>query len=303
MNAPHFFSDEFRISVQDAASFSTAKLSPITHTYHRHPLMQIGRLELLAKSLAKTNQCRFVNPGIEASSPFNHKSTSPDGRSIEEVFRQIETPGSWIALYDVETDPEYREFLTEVMGTVRHLIEPHEKISDIRGFIFISAHPSVTPFHIDRENNFWLQIRGQKTISLWDRNDRDVVSATDVEKFIVYRSLDNVKLKDEFRKRGYEFRCKPGDGMYFPSTTPHMTHSEPNPVETGDSVAISIGINFYTDRTRRNAYIHTANGVLRRLGMKPLSPEYGADRLKYFLGRGIVTWRRLSSAYVPPAGF
>jgi Cupin-like domain len=294
----------FHISVNDRSAFSTGKLSPISHNYHHHPLMQLDRLEHLAKSLVTTNQCRFINPGVLASSPFSHKARSPDGRSVEQVFRQIDTPGSWLALYDVQTDAEYRQFLSEVMSTVRDVVEPGEKIRDIRGFIFISAPPSVTPFHIDRENNFWLQIRGRKTINVWDRRDRDVVAARDVEDFIAYRSLDNVRLQEEFRARSFEFDCGPGDGVYFPSTTPHMTKSEPRPGEPGNEVAISVGINFYTDITRRNAYVHTANGVLRRFGFDPHPPAHdaGRDRVKYRLGRAIVAWRRLSG-YAPPPGF
>jgi hypothetical protein len=305
MNAPIRLPQEFRISPKDEAVFSTSKLCPISHNYQHHPLMQLDRLELLAKSLVATNQCRFINQRIVESSAFNHKSKSPDGRSAEQVFQQIETPGSWIALYDVQTDPEYQRFLTDVMATVRHLFEPEEKIRDIRGFIFISAPPSVTPFHIDRENNFWLQIKGRKTIHLWDRMDQEVVTARDVEDFIAYRSLDNVRLKEEFRQRSFEFRCSAGDGVYFPSTTPHMTNSEASPGNPGNEVAISIGINFYTNVTRHNAYVHTANAVLRRLGFNPQAPGHiaGLDGLKYPLGRTIVAWRKLIRGYAPPPGF
>jgi hypothetical protein len=55
--------------------------------------------------------------------------------------------------------------------------------------------PSVTPFHIDRENNFWLQIRSRKLMHVWDPTDSEVVSPPDREAFIVNADLDNVRLK------------------------------------------------------------------------------------------------------------
>ena len=173
------------------------------------------------------------------------------------------------------------------------------------GFIFISAPPSVTPFHIDRENNFWLQLRGRKTINVWDRMDREVVAAADVENFIVSRSLEKVRLKDEFRGRSFEFDTGPGDGVYFPSTTPHMTRTDTRWARPGDGVSISIGINFYTDTTRRHANVHAFNKVLRRLGMTPRSPGTSdwADGLKYPLGRMAVNLKRLLRRYTPPPGF
>ena len=295
---------EFRIDVDDSASFSTRKLSRIRHNYHQHPLLQLPRLAELAKSLMATKQCRFITPGITASSVFHHDDVSHDGRTIDDVFRHIEEKDSWVALYNIQTDPAYRQFLWDVMKSASHLVDHQEKIFDVRGFVFISAPPSVTPFHIDRENNFWMNIRGRKTISLWDREDRDVVSARDVENFIIYRSLDDVKLKDDMRTRSHDFDCGPGDGVYFPSTTPHMTRTDPSWVRPGAGVAVSIGIDFYTDATRREAHIYAANQLLRRFGIQPREPHQSQwrDKLKSHLGRGVIAVKRLRG-YQPPPGF
>jgi hypothetical protein len=292
------------IWVDDALGFSTRRLGLIHHNYHKHPLMQLDRLEQLAKSLLPTRQCRFLPPGVTQSSPFNHTPQSPDGSGIEEIFRRIEEPGSWVALYNVETDPVYQRFLWDVLGGAMHLIDRKEIPFKASGFVFISAPPSVTPFHIDRENNFWLQIRGRKTINVWDRSDREVVAAQDVEDFIVWRRLDNVRLKEDLRARSFEFDTGPGDGVYFPSTTPHMTRTDSRWVRPGDGVSISIGINFYTNATRRSAHVHALNGVLRKLGLtpRPPGPFEWLDRLKYPLGRAVVGVRRLRG-HTPPQGF
>jgi hypothetical protein len=296
----------FRMWVGDEAAFSTAKVCSIHHNYHQHPLMQPERLAQLARSLMPNGQCRFIAPGTSQSSPFQHKADSPDGLGIEEVFRRIEEPGSWVALYHVETDLAYDRFLREALDTVKHLIDRQEGgVFKVNGFMFISAPPSVTPFHIDRENNFWLQIRGRKTINVWDPTDRETVSARDVEEFIVNRSLAGVKLQEEARARSHEFDTGPGEGVYFPSTSPHTTRSDPHWARPGDGISISIGIVFYTPVTRRRAYAHFVNRQLRRLGFEPQLPGASSwgDRVKHILGRVLVIPYRLLRGYSPPPGF
>ncbi|MBO9513735.1 MAG: cupin [Variovorax sp.] len=277
-----------RLWVDDPAGFSTARVGRLHHDYHLHPLLQLPELEALAKELAPLKQCRFVRPGITQASAFAHDSVPPDGRSIEEVFRRIEEPGSWIALYDVEVIPRYKALLDHVLANVREIIDREQHgMFQVTGFVFISAPPSVTPFHIDRENNFWLMLHGRKVMNVWDRTDRTVVPLDAVEDFIVAHSLRKVKLKDEWRARSHEFDVRAGDGVYFPSTSPHMTRSDPDWTAPGDRVAISIGVNFYTPVTRRTAQVHQLNRVLRKCGLSPRGPgeSEALDALKAPFGK------------------
>ena len=303
-----------RLWVDDPAGFSTRRVGRLHHDYHQHPLFQLPELEALAQELAPLNQCRFVRPGITQASAFAHGNQPPDGRSLEEVFRRIEEPGSWIALYDVEVIPRYKALLEHVLGNVRHIIEREQgKMFLVTGFIFISAPPSVTPFHIDRENNFWLMLHGQKVMNVWDHTDRTVVSIDAVEDYIVAHNAFKVRLKDEFRVRSHEIETRSGDGIYFPSTSPHMTRSDPAWTLPGDRVAISVGVNFYTEHTRRTARVYQVNRVMRRLGLSPKTPgESGlSDALKAPLGKvfGIARAAKQRAAakssnrtYEPPPG-
>jgi hypothetical protein len=296
---------EYRIRIDREAEFTTSKIASFKHNFDQHPLMQLDRLSLLAESLATTQQCRFVTPGITESTPFDHSGASPDGRTVREIFETIHDASSWIALYNVQTDPHYARFLQEVLASVDHVISRQERIFDIRGFIFISAPPSITPFHIDRENNFWLNVRGRKVLSVWDRLDRSVVPAKDVENFIMYRMLEGVKLTEESRAKRLDFDCGPGDGVYFPATTPHMTRSDRSWVTDADGVSISMGIDFYSNVTRHEARIHTGNSLLRKVGLSPQNPGASGlgDALKGLLGRASVSLRRKFRGYSPPPGF
>ncbi len=275
------------VPVQPSA-FDPRRIGAIKHNYHTHPLMQMDALAALAHRLMPTGNCRFIKPGMKLDSPFDHDSKPHDQRDLGEVLERIEEPGSWIALYDAQVDHVYAEFLAEVRQAVQGLVLPDQHIDDIRAFFFLSAPPSVTPFHIDRENNFWLQIRGQKAITVFDHRDREVIPARVVERFILSGNLDQVRLRPELLARGQRFLCGPGDGVYFPSTTPHMTESRPE-WPGSDKLSISVGMVFYTNVTRRHARVHMMNHFLRRIGVNPREPGT-ADRLdvaKAFAGRGL----------------
>ena len=293
------------LDLAGAESFSTHRIQRIRHNFDHHPLMQLPRLAQLAHELILTRQCRFIRPGSTQTSEFFHTSEAPDKRSINDVFDRIDQPGSWVALYDIQSDPLYAAFLHQVLASALPLIEAEQQgVFRIAGFIFISAPPSVTPFHIDRENNFWLQIRGRKVMTVFDHRDRLVVPAKEVEEFIVHRSLGNVRLNAALRDRGKDFDVGPGDGVYFPSTSPHMTQTSTDWVSPGDGVSISVGVNFYTDFTRHQARVHQANRILRKLGITPTFPGESPwrDSLKAPLGRVIAASRARWRHYEAPPG-
>jgi hypothetical protein len=281
------------------------QIGPIAHNYHFHPLMQMPRLAQLAKSLYQTEQCRFVLPGNNETSVFHHEARSPDGRDIDTVFDQIEQPGSWVALYNVQTDPHYSAFLWDVMEKAKVVMEHEQNIYDVRGFIFISAPPSVTPLHIDRENNFWLQIHGRKTMNVWSNEDTVLVPTKRREEFLMFGGAD-VPFRDEYYARSHEFDCGPGDGVFFPTTSPHMTRSTTDWVRPGNAVTASIGVVFYSDQTRRAANIHAANHFLRRFSnAEPSGPQHRglSGSCKYAAGKVIMAGKQLRGGYKVPPGF
>lgn len=278
---------DYGLSPIDSNSFSSNDICSIQHDYADHPLLQIQRLESLAGKLYETEQCRFVNPGMDLKSDFWHESKPTNGQDLSEFFERISEPESWIALYNVETDPEYKALVESIVQSRKDLIEPEQgSILEAQGFIFISAPPSVTPFHIDRENNFWLQIRGTKEMTVFDHTDTEVVSATAIEDFISNGTLKEVALTDSAADKGRRFITKAGDGVYFPSTSPHMTRTTTDWVTDTDNISISIGVVFYTEKTRMTAQIYQCNRLLRKFGLKPTPPGSNSllDSVKASIG-------------------
>ncbi|MDQ0025980.1 hypothetical protein J2X90_003803 [Variovorax paradoxus] len=277
----------YRIWTEDPDGFSTQRITRMRHNFHEHPLFQVPELVKLGMELSKLDQCRFMNPNRTVASTLANDSKHPDGRSIEEFFERMEEPGSSVAFYHIEAIPRYQALLTSAVNSMRSFVEREQsKIFRVNGFVFFSAPPSVTPFHIDRENNFWLQLHGHKTLNVWDHRDRTIVAADAVEDFIVTQSLGKVRFNEAFLPRGLEFDAQPGDAIYFPSTAPHMTRSKADRTGPGDRLSISIGVTFYTAATREVARIHQVNRLMRKCGMSPSYPgeSPAADPVKSAIG-------------------
>jgi hypothetical protein len=156
-----------------------------------------------------------------------------------------------------------------------------------QGFIFVSSPGSVTPYHIDPENNFLLQIRGSKTVHLFDPEDRLVLPEEKIEAFF-QGAHRNLVIADEMMDRGQYFELAPGEGLHFPVVAPHW-------VKNGPEVSVSFSITFQTNDSRRRQSLHRFNSGLRKLGLRPAAVNQSPwrDELKFSLcrmGRGVKRW-------------
>jgi hypothetical protein len=134
-------------------------------------------------------------------------------------------------------------------------------------------------------------MHGRKVISIWDSRDRQIVPSKTVEEFIMWGGLDDVRLTPEKRAHAQDFLVTAGMGVYFPTTSPHMTSTDSGGGDPMDNVSISVGVVFYTDQTRRTANAHILNHYLRKLRIRPTRAGESVfrDRLKYPFAR-ILVW-------------
>jgi hypothetical protein len=267
------------------------------------PALQRLALEFQA---AGKNQVKFVRRGTTSADQLKPLGQDELGRSIPEVFSHIEDPGSWLSLYHVQTNPAYAEMLRDISTTATSWQEALDPGAfDWAGFIFISSPPSATPYHIDRENNFFLQIHGKKRLSVWDPSDRNVVPEADIEDKIGRNNDSRVRFDNSFYERAtINAELGPGDGAYMPSTAGHTTNTESLPVGTDDTYSVSIGVVYYTKATRRAAYAYALNDYLRRLGMQPKPPYESPllDGLKYPLSRSLLLTKKYLRGFKIPPG-
>jgi hypothetical protein len=231
----------------------------IGHYLAEHPLFEFGRLLDLARKLPK-NSVEYHASNIAAGHDWH--MMRQNGLSPEETIRHIEQCKSWMILKYVEQDPNYRRVLHSCLSELEEFGHPYARgISKREGFIFISSPGSVTPYHMDPECNFLLQIRGKKQVSIFDGNDRSIVSEQELEQFYTDAPRGLV-FKDEYQPKASVFEMGPGDGLHLPVTWPHW-------VKVHNEVSVSFGITFQTRATERRDVLYTVNHYLRKRGFTP----------------------------------
>jgi len=248
----------------------------ISHNLVDHPLLQFPELMKFAE---RTMQARpagiYYDAGkdIEIGQRWDQMPEKPF--SVTESMERIETCGAWFLFKDVQNDPAYRDFLGEGWRKLKSQIDPSldKRIMREDALIFVTSPRRIATYHIDRECSFLLQIQGTKTIHIFDRADRDVLSEEEIERFW---SVDNnaPRYKPEFQNRAFSYKLRPGNGVHIPVNCPHW-------VENDDNVSISLNVNIqFKDSLRANKY--RANHALRRLGFtpKPVGQSAALDLLK-----------------------
>ena len=246
----------------------------IGHHLAGHPLFELPRLLELAARLPEA--CVAYNAGDISVAEGLYRGPRT-GLSVEETIRRIEDCQSWMVLKHVEADAEYNALLDSCLDEVQRHSEPLAPgMRKREGFIFISSPRSVTPYHLDPEYNFLLQIRGSKTVHIWNPHDSAVLTDEELEDFFTSEEQKNLKFKDEYEQQASVFELIPGRGLHFPVTSPHW-------VQNGDGVSVSFSITFQTPASERRAIVYGVNAALRRRGWKPTPAGRSAmlDAMKY----------------------
>lgn len=130
-----------------------------------------------------------------------------------------------------------------------------------QAFIFITSPGSVTPYHIDPEHNFLLQVRGGKRVHLYDGRVKSLLTEENLERFYSDRGR-NIPFQPEFDQHSWVNELQPGDGLHFPVTYPHW-------VQNLDEVSVSFSMTFRTPDLDRRRAIYQIHDRLRRWGLSP----------------------------------
>jgi hypothetical protein len=257
----------------------------IGHHLVGHPLFALPRLVELARRLP-ADRVEYNAGDLPVN--LDPRFTPRTGLSVEETIRRIEECRSWMVLKNVERDPDYRVLLDACLDQLRPHTEPVAPgMTGREAFVFISSPGSVTPYHVDPENNFLLQIRGEKRVSVFDRHDRHVVSEPELEAFFGGANR-NLVFRDAYQARATVFELSPGDALHVPVAAPHW-------VKNGPHVSISFSITFRTADSDRREILYRVNHRLRRWHLRPVPVGRwpAADRAKYLAFRALRRARRL----------
>lgn len=256
----------------DWSTFDPWRIQAFRHRLMDHPLMQPDQLVALGGRLEAQGRVRTHSNEVEAGTSFNNAPRlHPNRRSATETLEHIADARAWMSLLNVQTDPLYRSLVDEMLDGIRARVQTSDPGMCYRGgWIFVTSPATVTPFHYDKEHNFLFQVRGRKTIHVWDHRDLEAASEASRDRFHACHERDLMVWRDELRERAQKFELEPGQGAYMPSTSPHM-------VENGNEPSITMSFTYYTDATRRNSLLHRAHYRLRQWGYEP--PPVDRNRL------------------------
>lgn len=246
----------------------------IRHGLADHPLFSLEKLVELAG--------RMPADGIEYNSGKVGIDQKPEETPLvdmppTEVVQRIREANAWMVLKRVERVPAYRSLLQTVLdGVARdmgHRDADDAGFTHLEGFVFVSSPNATTPFHSDPEDNFFVQIHGDKVFHVIDNRDGTAVPD---ELFEISPSMHrNLPYRPDFESRATVFTMKAGDGCFVPYLWPHW-------VKTGESYSISMAMTWKSPAVRRSNKVLFMNASLRRWGFpqKPPGANPLADAIK-----------------------
>jgi hypothetical protein len=217
--------------------------------------------------------------------------------TLEDALDRMEEVQSYVVLNNPEYDAEYRPVIEGILGEIALCsdhVDPY--MNWYSTYVFISAHDSVTPYHMDREMNFLLQVRGTKTVRLWDPFDDVVMTPAQKDELLSHASDVRPQYHEGLASRAMLFDLKPGLGVHHPFIAPHLVH-------TGKALSISLAVTFRTLRSDVWRDAHRMNYSLRHWGLRPtpVGKNYALDLTKAGAVRTVRAVRSLTKRPPEPA--
>lgn len=248
----------------DWSRFDPWKVASVRHRISDHPLLQMDQLVKLSSRLAERGCIRTHSNEAYAGTDFNHAPMLyPNRCAPDETLANIESARAWMSLLNVQTDEVYRGLVDEILDDLKPAIDQADPGMTYRGgWIFVTSPNTVTPFHMDKEHNFIMQIKGHKRLYVWEPDDIEALSEEARDLFHANHARDLANWREELRGRAHVLDLEPGMGAYMPQTAPHL-------VENGDNASVTVSFTYYTDSTRRKSRLHALHQRMRDWGMSP----------------------------------
>ena len=238
---------------------------PVRHRLDEHPLFSTDSLVDLACRMAavQRDSVYYDTGAIEVQQKW---SSIPVRTSFRQALDRLASGDSWIILKSAHQDAAYGPVLDQLIAEIAGLtrLNAEKEIESRIMSVILSSPRRVTPYHMDGETNFLLQIRGSKTIYVFDGSDRSVVSEAELKQYWT-GDRNAATYKESTQASATPFDLKPGVGVHVPLLFPHW-------VKNGQDVSVSVSINFVL-RSSREARDHPAVALPPVIESQPYSPE------------------------------
>lgn len=272
LDAPRVVEGTFRSESEDRVLFAERfDREPFLfrHKLHTHPAFHLEALLAAAERMNSQMTCKahFESGEPDRTSWFGAR---PEGMTLVDALASIRDGKNWVILKRIHEDAEYGAILRDMLPEISALtgVDVEEVYYDPTMTIFVTSPGRITPYHMDGETNFLLQVQGTKTAYLYDGGDRRVLSEADLENYWTGK-LPKIELPEDLPQGHWQFAMEPGNGVFNPATFPHW-------LQNGVDVSISVSINI---KRKRNANIgaYRVNHFLRRAGLTPTAPKQASE--------------------------
>jgi hypothetical protein len=266
-----------------------------SHGLKDHPFFELSSLVALARRMPDHRDTYWSNGKAEVTDRWD---VSRDGRlSLEDTITHIADNNSLVLLKHTEQDPVYgpvfKEFLAKVVDYSGDQVRRDVAVGEI--LILISSPKRITPYHMDGECNFVVQVVGNKTLSVFDQTDRTLVSDEAIEQCHTGEMNSIVYDKDR-QSEATIYELNAGTGVHIPLYAPHW-------VRNHDNISVALSVTYELFSIQRKTRICRLNYMLRKAGLTPapagLSPW--RDRVKLAAADSLIAARDLVKSKPAPA--
>lgn len=233
------------------------------HQLDTHELLSIAALKKLAARMATADKPRGYFWLSEESRGLKWGSDE-FRQALNDGFDQIEFSRMRLKLSSIHLEPGYDELLAACTRELSELtsVDLKRDYCEPNATVFITSPGEVTPYHVDHDANFLVQLYGTKTVYLFDGNDHELVPWCDLEEY--WHGSRRITLREGFESRATPFELRPGLGVHNPVNFPHWVKNGPLP-------SISLAVSFA--RVKRDPLnVLRMNRYLRRWGIDPTPP-------------------------------
>jgi hypothetical protein len=260
----------------------------LRHRLHQNPLFSEAYLGEVIDRYNRDNHRYLLSHMGPLGSPRQawkeyRIGAMPGGKLIERIRHER----LWISLHDInKADPAYQRLLDSIFEEIHALVPDLPKTFQRTCAVLISSPGAQVYYHFDISGQTLWQIQGTKKVLIYPavepflKQERlDMVTAFREsfhdERTQVYRPWMDKHAAD-FRGNG-DYTLYPGEMVYWPLNAPHR-------IANDDELSISFTTEFFTRAIKAHQRASTANGILRRFGMKPGTTETG---LRYYAKLGL----------------
>lgn len=256
------------------------------HGLKGHPLFELPNLIELAKRPLHV-AAFWSNGKVNANDPW---ATNRDTRlPLIDTLANIGDNNSLVILKQVALDPIYGPVLQNFLASVVALSGEQMRQDVVVGetSILISSPNRITSYHMDDDCNFLMQVAGNKTLFVYDHNDRTLVSHEEREQYHM-GNYNSIVYQESRQRDATAYELDAGYGVHIPVFAPHW-------VRNHDNISVALSVNYQLRPMLAEKRIYRVNSLLRKLGAAPTPPGFSPrrDRLKLAAAYGLYAAYRL----------